>query len=344
MIKYVLTFLLTHLLFVAVQGQVLHIHHINVGQGDAILIVSPSGRTLLIDGGDKTKGTSVVLPYLKSLHVTKIDHMIASHYHSDHIGGLIEILNSFDRTKVGLIYDRGTLNTVPSSGVYSAYSNAVQTLSGGHRTVSIGMTIDLGDGVSLKCLATDGAVLGQQGTPVKANSENDLSNAWLVTFGEFKYFTGGDCGGETSNYNDLETLIATKAIAGKVDALKINHHGSAYSTNKIFIDTLKPTAAIITVGSGNRYHHPVQSTLDRLAASGSYTYLTEGGSGGLMTPDHGVIANGNIVISTTGHNSFSVAYGISNDTFKLHDQKIENTPISLELPPINKEISSQTGQ
>ena len=274
MIKYVLTFLLMHLLFVAVQGQVLQIHLINVGQGDATLIVSPSGRTLLIDGGDKSKGTSVVLPYLKNLHIAKIDHMIASHYHSDHIGGLIEILNSSDNTRVGLTYDRGTLSAVPSSGVYSAYSNAVQTLSVGHRTISIGMTIDLGDGVSLKCIANDGAVLGQLGTPIKANSENDLSNAWLVTFGEFKYFTGGDCGGETSNYTDLKTLIATRGIAGKVDALKINHHGSAYSTNKIFIDTLKPTVSIITVGNGNRYHHPVQSTLDRLAVSGSYTYLT----------------------------------------------------------------------
>ena len=63
-----------------------------------------------------------------------------------------------------------------------------------------------------------------------------------------------------------------------------------------------------------------------------------------MTRDHGLIANGNIVISTTGHNSFSVAYGISTDTFKLHGQKIKTSPISLELPPINKDIPSQTGQ
>ncbi len=311
------------------QAQGLVIHHINVGQGDATLFVSPTGKTLLIDAGDNTKGTSRVLPYLQNLGVTRLDYVVATHYHADHIGGLDEVLNGLGASNIGTVYDRGTVHAVPTTAVYTAYSTAANSASGGRQTLTVGTTLDLGGGVTLKCLATDGTVLGYGAVSNATSSENDLSNAWLLSFNGFHYFTGGDCGGESSSYADLESPIATVSGVGEVDAFKVNHHGSAYSTNPTFLNALHPTAAVIMVGNGNSYLHPVQSILDRLAAGNCYTYLTETGNGGTLSSGHGVVANGNIVLNTTGYNTFTVAYGTQTDSYPLHAAPASNVSVSL---------------
>ncbi len=300
------------------QAQNLNIHHINVGQGDATLLVSPTGKTFLIDAGDNSKGTSRVLPYLQSLGVTKLDFLVATHYHADHIGGLDEVINGLGAGNVVTVYDRGTAHTVPTTVSYTSYAAAANSASGGRHSLTVGTVIDLGDGVTVKCLATDGAVLGYGAVANATSSENDLSSAWLVSFNEFRFFTGGDSGGEASAYADLETPIANYSGVGAVDALKVDHHGSVYSTNPTFVNTLNPTVAVITVGNGNSYLHPVQSILDRLAAANCYMYLTETGNGGTLGAGQGAVANGNILISTTGHNTFSVSYGTQTDTYPLH--------------------------
>lgn len=319
------------LLFVSVllQAQSLAIHHINVGQGDATLFVSPTGKTLLIDAGDNNKGSSKVLPYLQTLGITRLDYVIATHYHADHIGGLDEVLNSVGGTNVGTVYDRGTTHTVPGTAVYNAYANAAGAALGGRQALSTGTLIDLGGGVTLKCLATDGNVFGYGPVSKATSSENDLSSAWLVTFNEFKYFTGGDCGGESSAYADLETPIALSSSIGQVDAFKVNHHGSAYSSNQTFLDTLKASAAMILVGDGNSYLHPVQDVLNRIAAGNCYLYLTETGNGGTLPTGKGVVANGNILLTTTGHNTFSVSYGTHTDSYALHTLPQHNIAVTV---------------
>ncbi|HPB09485.1 MAG TPA: MBL fold metallo-hydrolase [Candidatus Cloacimonadota bacterium] len=292
----------------------LQIQHLDVGQGDGTLIVTPSGLTILIDAGNNGKGTGVVLPYLNSLGITQLDFVIASHYHADHIGGLDEVINGLGAVNVGIVYDRGTDAPLPGTVTYTDYVAAAA--AAGRVTISLGQVIDLGDGATLTCLAVDGDVLDFGHVADSDSSENDLSIAFLLSWNRFQYFTGGDCGGETTYYADLETPLAP--LVGDVDAFKINHHGSAYSTNQVFVDALQPEVGVISVGDGNSYGHPVQAVLNRLAAAGCAMYLTEAGAGGTLPAGSGWVADGPIVLTTDGY-SYSMAFGITSHLYPCDD-------------------------
>ncbi len=331
-----LTALFLLLLGAFLQAQDLKIHHINVGQGDCTLIVSPTGRTVLIDAGNNGLGTSKVLPYLQSLGVATLDYVVTTHYHADHMGGSDEVINGITGLHVGMVYDRGTVHTVPTTAVYTSYVPAATSAVGGRQPLTPGQVIDLGGGATLTCLATDGSVLGTGVVPSATSSENDLSNAWLLSFNEFRYFTGGDSGGETTYYADLETPISL--VVGKVDAFKVNHHGSKYSTNQTFLNALNPTSAVIMVGDGNTYGHPVQTVLDRLATANCYTYLTEAGNGGTLAAGRGAVANGNVVIATTGHNTYTVSYGSQTDSYPLHT--VVPTGVAVSVSPATAALAT----
>jgi len=291
----------------------LRIHHLYVGQGDATLIVSPTGLRVLIDAGNTGFGVGTVRPYLAGLGIGALDLVVASHYHADHIGGLDEVINGLGAAFIGDVYDRGTGAPLPTTGTYTDYAAAAA--AAGRFTIGLGQVLDLGGGVTLTCLAVDGEVLDYGPVPDADSSENDLSIAFLLSYNRFQYFTGGDCGGESSAYADLETPLAP--LVGDVDAFKINHHGSAYSTNQLFVDTLQAEAGFISVGS-NSYGHPVQSVLDRLAAAGCWIYQTGAGSGGTIPPDSGSIANGHLVLETTGF-SYSVRFGLTEHLYPCDD-------------------------
>jgi len=102
----------------------LEIHVINVGQGDCFLIVSPSGRKVLIDAGNTGRGAGFVLPYLKNLGIILVDYIVASHYHSDHIGGLDEVVNGIGGSShiVSAAFDRGGNY---NSGAFRDYINSI---------------------------------------------------------------------------------------------------------------------------------------------------------------------------------------------------------------------------
>ena len=297
---------LTMILFFAVliNAQELQIHHINVGQGDATLIISPTGKRVLIDAGNTGMGTNVVRPYLSSLSITYLDFVVCSHYHADHLGGLDEVINGLGTSNIGAVYDRGRNAPLPSTTAFTEYENAANA-TGRRYAIQLGQVIDLGDGVTMKCVATDGYVINYGRVTNATSNENCLTVGWLINYNSFQYFTGGDLGGETTYYADNETPLAPQV--GNVDAFKINHHGSQYSTNQTFVNTLKAETGFICVGS-NTYGHPTQVVLDRLANANCYMYLTQAGSGGTIPSGKGVVANNHIVIRTTGK-SYTVTYG-----------------------------------
>ncbi|MCX8052761.1 MAG: MBL fold metallo-hydrolase [Armatimonadetes bacterium] len=321
--KAVLTVMACILLACCALAQQLNIHHINVGQGDATLIVSPTGTTVLIDGGATGKGSNVVLPYLQNLGINYLDYVVASHYHEDHIGGLDEVINGIGASNVGTVYDRGTASPLPGSSAYSQYASAAA--AAGRATISLGQTIDLGGGVTMKVVATDGSVLDYGAVPNARNNENNLSVCFLLKYNSFDYYTGGDAGGESSSYADLETPMAP--AIGNIEAMKVNHHGSAYSTNQTFVNTLTPTVAFIPVGT-NTYGHPAQSVLDRLANAGCKIYQLATGSGGTIPVGSGWVANNNVVLSTTGSGTFNVSYGSTS-----HSYTMDGTPITYNYSP-----------
>lgn len=259
----------------------LEIHHIDVGQGDCTLILSPTGESLLFDGGQNGKGP-VIIDYLTSIGVTSLTYMVASHYHADHIGGLDEVINGGISVDVAA-YDRG--------GSYSSqtYQDYVAAIGEKRTTIHDGQVIDLGGGVKVECVAVNG-----NGVP-GASDENDLCVALKVTYGDFDYFVAGDLSGSNDGgYTDIETSVAPEV--GDVEIYRVDHHGSSYSSNQYFVDVLDPEVSIISVGK-NSYGHPSKTVVRRLKAT-SVVYQTE--------DSRGRIVDGDIVVITDGKGYFSV--------------------------------------
>jgi beta-lactamase superfamily II metal-dependent hydrolase len=295
----------------AVFAQQLEIHHIDVGQADATLIKSPTGVTVLIDAGNNGDGTGVVRPYLTSLGITSLNYVVCSHYHADHLGGLDEVITGLGAAKIGAVYDRGADAPLPTTAVYTNYVSAANS-TGRRYKATPGIILDLGGGATMKCVATDGDVINYGYVAGSGGSENDLSVGWLLSFGTFQYYTGGDLGGENSSYADAETWLAPQV--GDVDVFKVHHHGSAYSTNQTWVNTIKAEVCVIEVGAGNSYGHPVQAVLNRLAVANCYIYQTESGAGSTIPAGKGTVANGTVIVRSPG-SSFTVSYGATTNSY-----------------------------
>lgn len=282
----------------------LEIHHINVGQGDCTLIVSPDGKTtVLIDAGDNGLGAKAVLPYLKKQKIDHLTYIFASHYDADHIGGLDEVIAGIGAKKIGTVYDRGAKPAPPTTVTYKDYARAA---GADRKTLKLGQVINLRAGVSLICVAQNGVVTKKKPVPGAAANENNLCVGLLLTFKKFRYFTAGDSGGEKDGeYVDVETPVS--GVIGHVNAMKVNHHGSASSSNSVFLKKLSPTVAMIDVGDDNRHSHPSQPALDRLVEAKCAIYQTEKGSGGKVSkPGCCTVAGGAIKLTTDGLSRFSV--------------------------------------
>jgi beta-lactamase superfamily II metal-dependent hydrolase len=284
-------------------AQQLRIVHIDVGQGDATLIVGPS-KTLLYDAGVTGSG-SRIRSVLDSLGITSIDYFVAGHYHADHIGAIDEVLNGGITLNIAS-YDRG--------GSYSsqAFTQYTTVVGAKRSTISLNQKIDLGGGVVLTCIAVNGQT--NQGA-VSMTGENDRSIALVLRYGTFDYFVASDLTGGGSSTADVESKIAPDA--GDVDVLHVGHHGSTTSTNQTLVNTLKPEHAVISCGDGNTYGHPTQTILDRLTAAPQMDTIwqTEAGAGATSPK---VRVGGDITFLTDGH-TFTVtttggaSYGYSTD-------------------------------
>lgn len=299
----------------------LKIHCLDVGQGDCTLIVSPTGGTFLFDAGENGIGNSVVVPYLQSRGFQGLDFIGASHYHSDHIGGIDEVVSQLgiDSIRVAVL-DRGWSYTTPT---YTSYAGAVAAK---RTTITDGQVIDLGGGVTITCLAVNGN--GVLSPPFDDTyDENDLCVALLVSYLDFDFFVAGDLPGVNSSlYNDIETSVAVEA--GAVEVYQVNHHGSSSSSNVALVSTLLPQVSIISVGDGNPYGHPHQPVIDRLVAYGSYIYQTEAGSGGTIPTGCGEVVDDHIVIEVDScHYSVNVTdiYEMCESAIPISDVNEDDT-------------------
>jgi len=302
----------------------LEIHHINIGQGDAALIVGPTGKSLLFDAGETYWNSSIdaqtVGPYIESvLGCKELDYVVISHFHVDHIGyvgygGLWNLVEVQGFT-VGqtLLRDYNTyLGT--TSGTFDNWKlylegDGLNTL---HPVTAVEGTsqVDLGGGVVFDIVTVDGNGSMKPGDysadPVPP-SENDYSIGAVLSYGDFDEWIGGDLDGEFSDsdfsyvYHDIE--LSAAAEIGDVDVLKVNHHGSDHSSNATFINQLDPEVSIISVGDDNTYGHPRQPVMDLLLAT-SDVYMTERGE---LTTDIGdAVVAGDIVIKTSDGLTYTV--------------------------------------
>jgi beta-lactamase superfamily II metal-dependent hydrolase len=269
-------------------GGELQVHVLDVGpvDGDSILIISPGGKSVLIDAGDTGKG-KVVLDALKRYNVQQLDYFIATHPHPDHIGGADEVLKV---TKVSNVIDNGLAPDVPESlaaqnkpaaasksankkttpvksksasitKFYDDYKDAI-TQSGAHyEKAKAGATYDLGAGARLTILAPNEPLFTKEHLKTGGNLPNANSIVLRLDYGDFSMLLPGDAEEQT------EHQLLTKDLKLKVNILKVAHHGSKYATASDFLDRVKPDVAIISCGEWNRYGHPAQAVLDRLRAA-----------------------------------------------------------------------------
>lgn len=293
----------------------LQIHFMDVGQGDGAVLISPRGEVVLFDSGAAGNCDRPV-SYLQQLGVTRVDYHIASHYHSDHIGCAAQVLGEFPLRKQAI--DRGGSYTSPS---FEAYLAALVASPSGvaRRTATPGMTITLDEGspnpVVIKIVAVNAR--GLKGSAIDTTNENDLSVAAKVTFGRFDAEIGGDLSGfDTEYYEDIETPVSEGV--GQVEVYKVHHHGSRYSSNRAWLEKIKPKVGIISVGNGNDYGHPTEECLERLHFFGVKTYWTERGRGAAPVPGQDTVGGNIIVESAPGSSNFTVTYrGTQTDTYSV---------------------------
>lgn len=229
----------------------LKVHFINVGQADSILI-QQGESAMLIDAGNNAD-SNLVVSYIEDQGIKKLDYVIGTHPHEDHIGGLDVVIKTFEIGKV--IMPNATNTTDAFEDVLLAIQNQGLKIT---KAVA-GNEYPLG-------LATV-TILG----PVLSSFDdlNDSSVVCMVRFGSTSFLFEGDA--ETAS----ENAMISKDFYLDADVLKIGHHGSNSSTSSAFLDAVSPWAAVISVGQGNDYGHPTSQTLDRLKSAGIELYRTD---------------------------------------------------------------------
>ena len=223
------------------------IDFIDVGQADSILIRNQD-KTMLIDAGTNEAGETVVA-YLQNLGITKIDYLIGTHPHEDHIGGLDDVINHFN---IGQIYmPKIETTTKTFEDVLDAIENKNLTVTSPNK----GDKIEIGQAV--------GTFMTE---PILDKDNLNFSSLVVrLEFGNNSFLFMGDAekeNEETINWN-------------KTDVLKVGHHGSNTSTSESFLNQVKPQCSIIMVGKDNSYNLPTQETIDKLNTIGSEIYRTD---------------------------------------------------------------------
>lgn len=230
---------------------------LDVGQGDAAFLQSPSGKTMLIDGGPES-AFSTIDQFLSTSGVVGLDVVLASHLHADHIGGLIQLLDT---------YPIGNFYYPPFDAESETYFQLLDALKESQATISsplagVNTLIPWDDKVEIRVLAPYQTVYSDY---------NDTSYILRVSYGNTAVLFTGDA-------TSLGEKLALKAQPNHyfhAVVLKVGHHGSSDSTSEKFLKAVSPSIAVISVGKNNDYGLPDKDLLDRLKDAGVTVYRTD---------------------------------------------------------------------
>jgi competence protein ComEC len=222
---------------------------LDVGQGDAIYIEAPNGNQVLIDGGPNDQVLSE-LAKVMPLGDRSIDVIIATHPDSDHIGGLVSVLDGFDSY---LYLESGAKS---DTLIYQSLEKALDREEIERVVAQKGMILDLGNEVFISILFPDRDI-----SKVEANTASVVSK---IEHGDVSFLLTGDSPASIEKY-----LVSSFGSVLDVDILKVGHHGSKTSSNELFLRLTSPIFSVISAGEGNRYGHPHPEVIERFKELGS---------------------------------------------------------------------------
>lgn len=236
-----------------VPGKKLIVSYIDVGQADSILIQIPNGKNVLIDAGNNGD-SSAITSYLKKQGVSKLDIVIATHPHEDHIGSMDAIINTFDIGQIIMPKKDSTTDT------YKALITAIQNKGLKITEAKAGLQLELGSEVSALLMAPNSAGY---------DDVNNFSAVLKLSYGSNTFLFEGDA------QEPSETEMINAGFNLKADVLKVGHHGSNTSSSTAFLAKVQPKYAVISVGKDNSYGHPSSATLSNLLKAGAEVFRTD---------------------------------------------------------------------
>ncbi len=241
----------------------LQVVFLDVGQGDSALILFPNGKSMLIDGGPPSAGGQLVQK-LRQRGIQHLDWVVATHPHSDHIGGLIRVLREFP---VEAVWDSGFVYDSP---VYRDFLRAVRSAKNRAGTrpkfevVLKGKRLEPASNIHIEVLAPS--------KPYLTGTNSDPNNNSIVLrldAGAVRYLFTGDI------EQELRGRLYAQNAPLQAEVLKVAHHGSSTGTDRLFLQRVRPKVAVISRGQGNPYGHPHQVVLRVLRQSGATIYRTD---------------------------------------------------------------------
>jgi competence protein ComEC len=299
----------------------LTVHFLDVGQGDSILL-EYNGKAMLVDAGERNQGSGVSA-YLREHDISGIDYVVATHPHADHIGGMDEVLNSF---QVEHFIDSGFPHTSKT------YENMLTTIDEKNIPFEVaekGKEIEFDPAVDVEVLNPG---------PEYSDELNENSVVLKVSYGEVSFLLMGDAGLETE-----ENLMNTGYDLDS-DILKVGHHASRSGSGGAFISAVSPEISVIEVGAGNDYGHPHPEILERLQKvsrvyrtdlDGSITVTTDGSAYTINTQKSG---SGESVAKTGPAES-----GAESSSASMNTEETESGDTETKSKEIEVEASVTSG-
>ena len=285
----------------------LRVHFLDVGQGDSIFIELPNGECMLIDASEREYANRII-SFIDCLGYTKIDHLIATHPHADHIGGMQTVISHFE---LGEVY---MPEAVTDTKTFISLLTALEQKGAEITVAKAGLEFDFG-GARGKFVAPT----------VIVDDMNNCSAVLHLSFGNRSFLLTGDA--ETDEEATIEGDI-------KCDVLKAGHHGSRTSSGQYLLGKAKPEIVVISCGEGNSYGHPHKEALDRFNSAGiKNVYRTD------ISGTVSITTNGNTLSVKENASVSSHKWVLNISTKKIHSPECGG---ATDMKEANKAYSARS--